>query len=189
MKVDGYCHTTKQVFEFHGCYYHGCPKCFKYGRDVPLSANLSESLDMRYDSTVSKCEHLKTKGYEVIEMWEWEFRKQLKNNEEIREYIKTHPHVILAPLNPRDALYGGRTGNTRSYYRVHEDEKIKYVDFTSLYPFACKRSRFPLGHPKIHVGEECSKINLSEISGLVKCRILPNACLYHPVLPSKMNKN
>ncbi|KAJ8970482.1 hypothetical protein NQ317_016238 [Molorchus minor] len=26
VKVDGYNPETKQIFEFHGCYYHGCPK-------------------------------------------------------------------------------------------------------------------------------------------------------------------
>lgn len=28
VKVDGWCEETKQVFEFLGCYYHGCPSCF-----------------------------------------------------------------------------------------------------------------------------------------------------------------
>src|SRR3978361_179137 len=28
LKVDGYCEETRQVFEFHGCYFHGCTSCF-----------------------------------------------------------------------------------------------------------------------------------------------------------------
>ena len=26
--IDGFCTSAKLVFQFHGCYYHGCPKCF-----------------------------------------------------------------------------------------------------------------------------------------------------------------
>ncbi|CAH2014614.1 unnamed protein product [Acanthoscelides obtectus] len=40
---------------------------------------------------------------------------------------------------------------------------------------------------KIYVGEECVTASLSQMSGLIKCQILPNQNLYHPVLPSKMN--
>ena len=26
--VDGFCLETNTVFQFHGCYWHGCPKCY-----------------------------------------------------------------------------------------------------------------------------------------------------------------
>lgn len=32
--VDGFDQQTKTVFEFYGCYFHGCPQCFKRERDV-----------------------------------------------------------------------------------------------------------------------------------------------------------
>lgn len=35
LKVDGYCENTNQLFEFHGCYFHGHPACQKYNRDTP----------------------------------------------------------------------------------------------------------------------------------------------------------
>ena len=28
LKVDGYCKEIDTVFQFQGCYYHGCPVCF-----------------------------------------------------------------------------------------------------------------------------------------------------------------
>ena len=31
--VDGYNPETKTVFQYHGCYWHGCPKCYPYDRD------------------------------------------------------------------------------------------------------------------------------------------------------------
>ena len=27
-KVDGFCEETNTVYEFHGCFWHGCEKCF-----------------------------------------------------------------------------------------------------------------------------------------------------------------
>ncbi|KAJ8954631.1 hypothetical protein NQ317_002426 [Molorchus minor] len=186
VKVDGYNPETKQIFEFHGCYYHGCPVCYKHSRDEPLYENPTETLNLRYETTISKIDRLRNLDYEVIEMWECQFNSALKN-EEIKTYTEYHPLVALTPLNPRDAFYGGRTGNTRSYYKCKPGEKVKYVDVCSLYPWVCKYGKFPIGHPKVHVGEECKQTNLKTTNGLIKCKILPPEELYHPVLPTKMN--
>lgn len=185
VKVDGYCEDTKQVFEFEGCYYHGCPRCFTYQRDTPLHKDPSETLNSKYDTTQAKNERLRSLGYEVIEMWECDFKRRLTDNKELQNYTETHPYVKQTPLDPRDAFYGGRTGNTVEYYKAMEDEKIKYVDVCSLYPWVCKYGKFPVGHPKVYVGSECPP--LASISGLVKCKILPPRDLFHPVLPQKMN--
>lgn len=185
VKVDGLCNN--QVFEFQGCYYHGCPACFKYNRDKPLDDDASDCMENRYDRTRNKIRHLQSKGYEVVEMWECEFRKTLNN--EIQIYTENHPSLKHLPLNPRDALYGGRTGNTVEFYKKKENEKIKYADVCSLYPWVCKYGKFPIGHPKkIYVGKnECDTVDVSQMSGVIKCKILPPTNLYHPVLPTKMN--
>lgn len=49
MKVDGF--YDNKVLEFHGCYFHGCPNCFKYDRDKLLPDG--ETMNTRYESTVS----------------------------------------------------------------------------------------------------------------------------------------
>src|SRR5882724_739081 len=28
--MDGVCHQKKKVFDFHGCYFHGCQQCFSH---------------------------------------------------------------------------------------------------------------------------------------------------------------
>ena len=38
-KVDGYCEQTNTVYEFQGCFWHGCPKCYTEDRITP-STNL-----------------------------------------------------------------------------------------------------------------------------------------------------
>ncbi|XP_018570577.2 uncharacterized protein LOC108910461 [Anoplophora glabripennis] len=187
VKVDGFCSETEEVFEFHGCYYHGCPSCFKCNRGEPLQDNPAETMDLRHESTISKTDRLKNLGYEVIEMWECQFRKMLQDNDELRVYSGGHPLVTLTPLNPREAFYGGRTGNTRTYYKCQQGEKIKYVDVCSLYPYVCKYGKFPVGHPEIYVGDNLDQLSLNNTNGVIKCKILPPRELYHPVLPTKMN--
>ena len=34
--VDGYCKETDTVYEFQGCFMHGCPKCFNSNSFNPL---------------------------------------------------------------------------------------------------------------------------------------------------------
>jgi hypothetical protein len=56
----------------------------------------------------------------------------------------------------------------------------------SLYPFVNKYGKYPVGHPRIHVGPEaCALLDIQTLEGLVKCTVLPPQDLYHPVLPYK----
>ena len=190
VKVDGFCEETKQIFEFHGCFYHGHPDCLKHTRDEPLSEDKYDTLNHRYERTLAKTKRLRSFNYEVIEMWHCEFQTLQKylNDEEL-DFLNNHPLIQNTPLNPRDAFYGGRTGNTFNYYKCKEGEKIKYIDVCSLYPWVCKNGKFPIGHPKIHTANDeiCSTMKLDGVNGLVKCKILPPENLFHPVLPMKQN--
>ncbi|XP_030758042.1 uncharacterized protein LOC115883772 [Sitophilus oryzae] len=163
-KVDGYCKETKQVFEFHGCYYHGCPRCHKYERQVPLKDDPTQTLDSRYENTITKTQHLTGQGYEVIEMWECDFRRDM--DDEIKQYTEDHPLLVNLPLNPRDAFYGGRTENMKTYYKCRDGEQIKYVDVCSLYPWVNKYGKYPIGHPEVTFGfvlcYTCAKVGAKE---------------------------
>ena len=186
LKVDGFCEETKEIFEFHGCFYHGCTKCFLHGRDKALYNDNTSSMNLRYASTLEKTARLRNFGYVVKEMWECDFKNLLTTDEKME--LKTNPLLNKTPLNPRDSFYGGRTGNTTMYYKAKDGEQIKYFDVCSLYPYICKYGKFPLGHPTIIIGhEECLKEDLSKINGLIKCSILPPSDLFHPVLPLKQN--
>ena len=107
--------------------------------------------------------------------------------------MKNHPLLTKLTINPRDALSGGRTENIVLNYSVKNGEKIKYYDVTSLYPFICKTSSFPLGHPRIYIGSQCDELtsgnnqNLNNVQGLIKCKILPPQNLFLPLLGQKYN--
>ena len=91
------------------------------------------------------------------------------------------------PLDPKDALFGGRTSPACLIYSAKENEKIMYLDFTSLYPSMQKKNIFPVGHLQIYVGnDECRKIDLKNVMGFVKCTVLPPRNLLFPVLPVRI---
>lgn len=187
IRVDGFSSTSKQVFFFHGCFWHG-HFCLTAKRDDPLQEDPSDTLNTRYERTLKTTERLRQRGYQVIEMWECDFRIMLKQNKQLQKDLNSNALIANLPLSPRDAFYGGRTGNCRTYYKCKQGEKIKYTDICSLYPWVCKNSKFPIGHPTVHVGNACRNLNINTTEGLIKCRILPPTNLYHPVLPVKMNK-
>lgn len=183
LKVDGF--DGERVYEFQGCYYHGCKKCFPYNRDERLKDDPSDTLNNRYRKTEAKMEKLAQTPYEIVEIWECEFYK-LKKRENLT-HLETHPVLNNLPLLPRDAFFGGRTGNTKTFHECESGEEIHYVDVCSLYPYVCKYGKYPVGHPKIHIGDsECRERGI-QAEGLMKCKILPPQELYHPVLPTKMH--
>ena len=94
---------------------------------------------------------------------------------------------IKERLRIRDAFFGGRTNAIKLYHLVaDDDEKIYYVDYTSLYPFVCKYGRFPTNHPEIITND--FDWTLRSYFGVVQCTMLPPRKLYHPLLPCRSKK-
>jgi hypothetical protein len=102
---------------------------------------------------------------------------------ELKEFCKNTD--VRPALKPRDALFGGRTNASKLYHSCSPDEKIKYYDVTSLYPFVQKTGRYPLGAPTVIT--DIFDTNLDEYFGLIQCRIIPPRRLRFPVLPARIN--
>ena len=76
--VDGHCKETNTVFQFHGDFWHGNPDV--HDPDDINPRNYKRMGD-RYEETLIKDQELRDQGYNVIIMWEseWkEIKKQLK---------------------------------------------------------------------------------------------------------------
>lgn len=71
--VDCFDEETNTVFEFYGCYFHGCPRCFKRHRDVRRTCYKDRTVHEVYEATQKKAEMLRRAGYTVREKWECEF--------------------------------------------------------------------------------------------------------------------
>ena len=68
-----------------------------------------------------------------------------------------------------------------------DEEKIHYVDFTSLYPWTNKYCEVPLGNPEILTSEALVNHPIDDFFGMIKCEILPPSFLFHPLLPYRAN--
>lgn len=174
-RVDGYHEESNTVYEVHGCFWHGCIRC--YARDTinPVSQQTMQNL---YQRTLEKTRYLKRRGYNVVEMWECDIKRELDVNPDMKTYFERFE--IIEPLQPRETFYGGRTNATKLLHQCCPGEEVHYVDFTNLYPWCNEYGRYPLGHPEI-ITENFGDI--SQYFGLVKCTVLPPRQLYHPVLP------
>ena len=84
LPVDGYCHDTKTVYEFNGCYWHG------HGCSEQTSKDISDfTATARQERTELKREYLEHLGYTVVSIWECEWRKQVNRDPSIKEFLKS----------------------------------------------------------------------------------------------------
>ena len=177
-KVDGWDPHNRNVYEFHGCVFHGCPKCFSCNSYNPLKNETFEATLKKHNERISAIKSAPEVN-NLIEIWECEYDEQVLMNDEFANFIKEEKH-IRPPLEPRNALSGGRT----NAIILHHVGSMGYVDFTSLYPYIQKYGEFPIGHPKI-ITENFGSID--SYFGLIYCSILPPNDLYLPILPFKTN--
>lgn len=197
--VDGFCsnypfapstsnHSGEVVFEFLGCYHHGCPRCitantFKLashqkhvnkffnqfrkenGEKKPfelfeLKSNELEdrSFIMNQDYQRTKSRLRKIKDRGYILITVWEC--------DFRAFLRENPlieqEIVTHSLanNPRLEPRNALLG--RLYYKVDGvKEKIRFYDFCSLYPYAMLTANYFIGAPKqILVQQECKNITV-----------------------------
>ena len=174
-RVDGFCEETKTVFEFHGCFWHGCKNCFSPGTINPV---LRKTMGTLWKETCEKSRKIREE-FSLEETWEC----NLKKDKEFLSWKKENPIEVVTPLDPQDAFFGGRCNVTKLIYDFGEKERGKYVDFCSLYPSVNFWKDYPVGIPK----KIFSPLKyFREWFGFVKCRVLALRRLYHPVLPGKI---
>ncbi|CAB3989903.1 DNA polymerase, partial [Paramuricea clavata] len=184
--VDGYCPETNTIYQFHGCFFHGCSNCFEGGDINKVNGQRFYVLREKTRRITNLFEDYR---FNVVERWECEHVQACTLS---RTTILEMGHVdffAYINLNPRDALFGGRTSPAKLYHEVTTDEKLRYYDFTSLYPHVQKKYRYPTKHPEITRGvDKCAKLNIDKIFGLIKCKILAPLCMLFPVLPLRLEK-
>jgi hypothetical protein len=185
--VDGYDRENHTVYEFLGCWIHGCPDCFT-DRNRKHPYNM-KTMGQLYSETQARLHDLHQKGFKVCCIWECKFDQMIKDKPEYKAVIdQLYPH--LDPILPREALFGGRVNAVKLYHEIDENsqQEIKYGDICSLYPYVNKYMSYPLGHPEILSQEQIQKDHLDQYKGLIKCKVLPPAKLWLPVLPIHCNK-
>ena len=130
--VNGFNAMTQTVYEFDGCFWHGCPTCFPQ-RHESHPRLLGRTMDDVFALRQEKHDLLRQYGYLVRSIWECEWSRRRAADPAIQTFLQTHQ--TPRPLDPRDAFFGGRTNAYQLYRCVEGDERILYYDFKSLYPY------------------------------------------------------
>lgn len=162
-KLDGFFNDpitgNRTALEFYGCHWHGCPRCFPSSERKTKIRCQQKTLDQRYHETVLREERLKALGFVVLSIWACEFRDILLQRGEVNTIDKRKNQNEKNHIYLRDAYFGGRTAALKMYHKFDQkmQEKGKYVDFTSLYPWALKYGTFPLSHPVRFSGKQVKK--------------------------------
>ena len=191
ISVDGYYEYKGKAFviEFHGCFYHSCPKCFSSNRDKDRHPFFGLTLNENYSLTIKRDQEIRDAGYQLTVVWECDFRLFLTRNKTISTELESLD--VSERMNPRDALFGGRC---EAFVLYCKPEKSKFLepdtfldlyDFVSLYPSVQHSYAFPIGNYQV-ITQNFSTIH--EYFGVAKVRILPPRKLLIPVLPLRIGE-
>jgi hypothetical protein len=190
--VDGYSYhstTGGHIYEFLGCFWHGCPNCFgdKLDSLVELHPVRGVPWKLIHQKTMEKIQRLRMVygGENVTTIWECRFDRSLQQNP-LSPYEKQVCHLI----KDREMFFGGRTEVFSPYAKTNTDDSIQHHDVTSMYPYVCAHKVLPIGHPQIFFGSMCSLSRLSKhhsdpYFGYVRCRVVPKLNCRLGLLPMK----
>ena len=108
-RVDGYHPESKTVFQFHGCLWHGCEKCYpedrqglvlqktRQGKVIPRLGIEKKPMSRKtaYELTLMRTQFLRKEGYRVVEKWEHEKPTPWANTHCPKVETETYPHAIV----------------------------------------------------------------------------------------------
>ena len=140
---------------------------------------------------------LTRRGFNVESIWECEW-KEMRKREEVKSILDElrNKGVITGDgfcgssgILPRDALYGGRTGNNSVYQSLKRKpygSRLRYYDIKSLYPDVMRNEEYPVGFPEVKRKDFDYSINA--YFGLMKVDVTLPTNLFHPFLPYRIER-
>jgi len=134
--------------EINGCCWHACQKCYP---DDNIVLPSGKAAGKQREADKKRIEFIKS-HINVEVFWECEIKAMLEKNMEMRQ--KFEKYIDNGPIDIRSAFYGGRTGPLKLFHTAQQGEKISYFDVTSLYPFINVTTKYPTGHPIVHILNE-----------------------------------
>ena len=142
-RVDGYHQESKTVFQFHGCLWHGCEKCYPEERQKPVQQKTRQGkviprLDTEkkpmnrktaYELTLQRTQSLRKEGYRVVEKWEHEKPTPWANKHCPKVETETYPHAIVYDFESyQDTSKAVRTTSDLFYESEHVPISVSLAD-------------------------------------------------------------
>lgn len=91
-RADGFHKDRKVIFEFNGCYYHGCKSCFQNKKT--LCPKSKKSFEEKYEKTEKKRLYCIENGYLYISIWECYWKRIHANEIEKKQYIDSLKTIL-----------------------------------------------------------------------------------------------
>jgi G:T-mismatch repair DNA endonuclease (very short patch repair protein) len=198
-KVDGFCKENNTIYEFHGCIFHGCERCYgmhvrnkRLYKGIP-SLDTNKNAKRRFvggrpetwqdinERTKMREKEIRDMGYNLVVKWECDFQAEIKADPELQAFVNRRKRQMKPPMNPRECVQGGRVEVFSMYHQCESNEEIQYVDVVSLYPHVMRSKPFPVGVPHI-ITDNFSDNPTEDYFGIVHCTVLPPSDLLYPVL-------
>ena len=145
-KVDR-CHPeTKTVFQYHGCHWHGCIKCFPNPEQrtevIRVDKNGNETTrEIAYLKTLARSEVIRASGYRLVGRWEhegprpwWDDKLPPKRNEK-------YPHAIVFDFEAyQDKTKASNPTRDLSYESEHVPISVSIADTLNPEPeYICSK--------------------------------------------------
>lgn len=90
LRADGYCKETNTIYEFYGDIYHGNLAVYKpYSKPHPFRDLTAKQL---YTKTMKREELIKKKGYNLVSIWEADYRAKLLHMRKQQSFRGTSPY-------------------------------------------------------------------------------------------------
>ena len=95
LPVDGWCVNTRTAYQFHGCYFHGCPKCHTDPEEINAvnKKKMGELLENTRHNTAYLRRHVK-----LVEMWECEW-KRVRDPPPRQKWNMTQQQILAAVID------------------------------------------------------------------------------------------
>jgi len=179
-KADGFS-PPNNVWEFNGCFVHGCIKCFNKCTNTPHPLFPWMRYSDVYHKTLMRERELTNAGHIVHTMWECQRTPQML------KYHQDNETSFVEPIKSvREAYFGGRVNAAHllvelSTHHLQEGWEISYHDLNNLYGTEMKNHLYPCGQPLIIPGRTVPlPYQPEKYLGLVRAKVLPPTDLYFP---------
>lgn len=138
--ADIYCKDEKAIWFFNECCIHGHqPEDCSITSKRKTKSCFGRSFDMLNKEFFDKLTSIQDQFNEITVMWQCEWRKAKEEDQHLKHFLEN----VYIPwpshhLSPREAVRGARieTFGLKWTSKLNSDEKLFFVDCSSLYPFS-----------------------------------------------------
>ena len=153
--VDGYNPKDKVCYEYYGCFFHG-----------HICIENDNEREKKLTKTMNRKRYIESQGYLIVEKWECDFLKDIKNDVHLSNYIlskqpkfyKDNPRTVSQSSILKAVCSGSLFGMLEVDLHVPDD---KYDYFSEFSPIFCN-SNIPYTCIGNHMKEHCENFNLSK---------------------------